>query len=92
MGIMEHLSISNRPFPAALNVKKAHVEVTYGKGVGHKGTIVITQGISIGSSGMSIKMRTVNGSNCIVKEWEKFGVVEDEIWYRVVNSGQSDMI
>ena len=91
-GIMEHLNISNRPFPATLNVKKAHVKVTYGEGIGHKGAVAITQGISIGSSGMSIKMQTVNGSNCITKEWEKFGVVKDEIWYRVVNLGRSDMI
>jgi len=91
-GIMEHVSIGNRPLPAALNMKKAHVEIAYSEGVSGEGTVAITQGISISSSGASIKMRAIDGSNRISKEREKFGVVEDEIWYRVINSGWSDVI
>jgi hypothetical protein len=92
MGIMEHVSIGNGPLPAALNMKKSHVEITYSEGVSGEGAVAITQEILIGGSGASIKMQAIDGSNRISKEREKFGVVEDEIWYRVVNLGRSDVI
>ena len=73
-------------------MKKLHIKVTYGKSIGCEGTIAITQCISISSGGACIKMRAVDGSECILEEREKFGVTEDVIGYGITNSRQSDMI
>ena len=67
-GIMEHVSIGNGPLPATLNMKKAHVEITYSEGVSGEGTVAIMQGISIGGSGMSIKMQAIDGSNLVLPQ------------------------
>jgi hypothetical protein len=39
---MKHLGVGYRPFPATLDMKKSHIEVTYSEGIGCEGTIAIT--------------------------------------------------
>jgi hypothetical protein len=73
-------------------MEKLHIKVTYGKSIGCEGTVAIMQCILIRSSGVCIKMRAINGSECILEEWEKFGVTKDEIRYGITNSWQSDVI
>jgi len=52
----------------------------------------IAQGISIRGSGMSIKMGAINGSKCVLEEWEKSAVVENIIGYRIANFWQYNVI
>ena len=73
-------------------MKKPHIEVANGKSIGCEGAVAITQCISIRSGGTCIKMRAINGSECILEEREKFGVTEDVIRCRITNSWQSDVI
>jgi hypothetical protein len=89
---VEHLGISYRPFPAALDMKKSHFKVAYSKGIGCEGAVAIAQGISIRGSGMSIKMGAINGSKCVSEEWEKSAVVENIIGYRIANFWQYNVI
>jgi hypothetical protein len=89
---MEHLGISHRPFPAALDMKKSHFKVAYSEGIGCEGAIAITQSISINGSGMSIKMGAIDGSKCVLEEWEKSAVVENVIGYGITNFWQYNMI
>ena len=67
VGIMKHLGISNRPFPAALDMEKLHRKITNGQGIGCEGTIVIMQGILVRGS-KCIEMGAVNGAKGIFKE------------------------
>ena len=89
--VMEHHSISHRPFPATLDVEKSHVEITYSEGVGGETTTVIVQGVLIFGRGVDIEVRAVNGSKGVLKKWEKLAVIEDIIRYRVTNFGWFDL-
>ena len=67
VGIMKHLCICNRPFPATLGMEKTHGKVTDGQGISCEGAIVITQGISIGG-GKCVEMGAINGSKSVLEE------------------------
>lgn len=88
---MEHYSISYRPFPATLDVKKLLIEVAYNKGTGGEGTMVITQGISIWGGSVHIEVGAINGSKGIFEKWEKLAIIEDIIGYGVADFGWSDL-
>ena len=74
---MEHHSISYRPFPATLDIKESHIEVTNGKGVGCEGTTVMMYGISVRGRSVHIEVGAVNGSKWVSKKWKKLVVIED---------------
>ena len=60
--IMKHLGVCYRSFPATLNMKEMHLEITCHKSVGGELSITIAEGITIGCSsmGVSMKVGTVN--------------------------------
>ena len=60
--IVKHLGVCYRSFPATLNMKEMHLEITCHKSVGGELSITIAEGIMIGCSsmGMSMKVGTVN--------------------------------
>ena len=80
--IMKHLGVCYRSFPATLNMKETHLEITCRKSVGGEFSITITEGIMIGCSsmGVSMKVGTVNCSNSILEIWIEFWIQVDVIW------------
>ena len=82
MSIVKHLGVCYRSFPATLNMKETHLEITCHKSVGGELSIMIVEGITIGCSSMDVstKVGTINCSNSILEIWIKFWIQVDVIW------------
>ena len=55
--VMKHLGVCYRFFPATLNMKETHLEITCHKSVGGELSITIVEGIMIGCSSMGMSMK-----------------------------------
>ena len=91
--IVKHLGVCYRSFPATLNMKETHLEITCRKSVGGELSITIAEGITIGCSsmGVSMKVGTVNCSNSILEIWIEFWIQADVIWNGVAFEWRIDV-